>query len=338
MNHQPVILGVETSCDDTAAAVLSNGKLVSNIVSSQEEHKAFGGVVPELASRAHQRLIVPVVEEALERAGIARSDLDAIAVTYGPGLAGSLLVGLSFSKALAFGLGIPLIGVNHLEGHVYSLFIGDEHPDFPFLCLIVSGGHTQLMRIDDGFRHSILGRTRDDAAGEAFDKVAKLMDLGYPGGPAIEKQAQAGDPSFHAFPRTRLKGFDYSFSGIKTSVLYYLNSFSDEERRRHVEEHVGDICASFQEAVVDMLTEPVDRAIRKTGITELALVGGVSANTALRNRMASIAERAGGRLHVPDSIHCMDNAAMIAVAGNHKYLAGKYSPLTLKAEPALRLP
>ena len=337
MAPSPLILGIETSCDDTAAAVISNGKLLSNIVSSQSEHEAFGGVVPELASRAHQRLIVPVVETALEQARVTRDDLNAVAVTYGPGLAGSLLVGLSFAKALAIGLDIPLIGVNHLEGHIYSLFIAETHPEFPFLCLIVSGGHTQLMRVDKGLRYTVLGRTRDDAAGEAFDKVAKLMGLAYPGGPAIEHLAEKGDPEFHRFPRNRLPGFDYSFSGIKTSVLYYLNAFSEAERKALYAEHLSDLCASFQEAVIDMLVQPLQRAVHETGISEIALVGGVSANVTLRARLEALAKQSGGHLFVPDQAYCMDNAAMIAVAGNHKYIAGQHSALTLTVEPSLSL-
>ncbi len=216
----PVLLGIESSCDDTAAAVAANGTLRSNVISSRHAvHEAYGGVVPELASRDHQRLIVPVVQQALAEAGVAQEALDAVAVTYGPGLAGSLLVGLSFAKAFALGLGVPLVGVNHLEGHIYSARIEEPMPPFPYLCLVVSGGHTQLVRVDDGFRHTVLGRTRDDAAGEAFDKVAQLLGLGYPGGPEIDRHARTGDPAFHHFPRAELDGFDFSFSGLKTSVL-----------------------------------------------------------------------------------------------------------------------
>lgn len=337
MHSSPVLLGIETSCDDTASAVVADGKILSSIVSSQDDHSKFGGVVPELASRAHQRLIVPVVDEALAVAGVARADLDAIAVTIGPGLAGSLLVGLSFSKALALGLGIPLVGINHLEGHIYSLFIDDKGPSFPFLCLIVSGGHTQLIKVEAKFEHTLLGRTRDDAAGEAFDKVAKLLGLGYPGGPEVEKLAAGGNPSFHDFPRTRLKGYDYSFSGIKTSVLYYLNAISDTDRDEHIQNHISDICASFQEAVIDMLTRPIVKAARETGIRDLALAGGVSANIALQTRMRELAERMDGRLFVPDQNYCMDNAAMIAIAGHHKLAGNEFSPLTLTVDPSLAL-
>lgn len=331
------LLAIESSCDDTAAAVAVDGVVRSNVVSSQRVHSGFGGVVPELASRAHQRLIVPTVDAALEEAGVGAADLDAVAVTYGPGLAGSLLVGVSFAKAYAFGLGVPLVGVNHLEGHLYSVFIEPPTPPFPFLCLVVSGGHTQLVLVDDGFEHQLLGSTRDDAAGEAFDKVAKMLGLGYPGGPVVDRLAAEGDPAFQSFPRSRLPGFDFSFSGVKTAVLYYLNQFSDDERERLLAEHLPDVCAAFQQTVVDMLIDGLRRAARETGVGHLALAGGVSANSALRSAAAELADELGASLYVPALAHCMDNAAMIAVAGHHKHLAGHRSPLTLTAEPALAL-
>ncbi len=333
----PVILGIESSCDDTAAAVVAGGALRSNVVASQRVHAGFGGVVPELASRAHQRLIVPVVEEALAEAGCTRADLTAVAVTYGPGLAGSLLVGLSFAKAFAFGLGRPLIGVNHLEGHLYSVFIEGPRPPRPYLCLVVSGGHTQLMLVEDGLRHTLLGKTRDDAAGEAFDKVAKLLGLGYPGGPVIDRLAQTGDPAFRAFPRTRLDGYDFSFSGLKTSVLYYLNRFDEAGRAALLERHRADIAAAFQQAVVDVLVEAVRRAVADTGVRHVAITGGVSANSGLRAAAEAAAAQDGFTLYVPPLAYCMDNAAMIAVAGHIKWEAGRTSPLTLTAEPALAL-
>ncbi|GIV58406.1 MAG: tRNA N6-adenosine threonylcarbamoyltransferase [Rhodothermaceae bacterium] len=333
----PVVLAIESSCDDTAAAVVAGGILRSNVVSSQRVHAGFGGVVPELASRAHQRLIVPVVEAALEEAGVRRTDLDAVAVTYGPGLAGSLLVGLSFAKALAFGLGVPLVGVNHLEGHIYSVFIEPPVPPFPYLCLVVSGGHTQLVLVDEGFRHTLLGQTRDDAAGEAFDKVGKMLGLDYPGGPVIDRLASEGDPAFHAFPRTRLEGYDFSFSGIKTAVLYHLNAYTEEERNRLLERHRADLCAAFQQAVVDMLIDPLRRAVRATGARHVALVGGVSANTGLRAAAQALAQEEGVTLYTPPLAYCMDNAAMIGVTAHVKLAAGLTSPLTLTAEPALAL-
>ena len=337
MQHSPILLGIETSCDDTAAAVVADGKLLSSIVSSQDDHAQYGGVVPELASRAHLRVISPVVHAALENANIEVNDLDAIAATRGPGLAGSLLVGLSFAKALALSCDIPFVGVNHLEGHVYSLFISEERPSFPFLCLIVSGGHTQLVRVDPEFKHHVLGKTRDDAAGEAFDKVAKMLNMGYPGGPGIEAAAAGGDPRFRDFPRTRLSGYDYSFSGVKTSVLYYLNQFSESERLKLLKNHLSDICASFQTAVIDMLVEPVARATAESGITDLAIVGGVSANSALRLRMETLADSIGGRIFVPDPKYCMDNAAMIAVAGHYKLATGQTDSLSITADPSLAL-
>lgn len=332
-----VVLGIESSCDDTAAAVIRDGKLLSTVISSQGVHGEFGGVVPELASREHQRLIVPIVNSALEESGVRRQDVTAVAVTYGPGLAGSLLVGLSFAKAFAFGLGVPLIGVNHLEGHIYSPFLGDGGPQFPFLCLVVSGGHTQVVYVDGGFEHRVMGSTRDDAAGEAFDKIAKLLELGYPGGPAIDRLARHGDALFHDFPRSRPGGYHFSFSGLKTSVLYYLNQFSDEERSRLLEDHLADVCASFQQAIVDVLVDALERAIVETGVRHVAVVGGVSANSALRRDAKATADRLGVSLHIPEPIHCMDNAAMIAITGYFKHVAGIVSPLTLTAQPNLRL-
>ena len=334
----PIILGIESSCDDTAAAVSAGGTLRTNIVSSQHAlHEDYGGVVPELASRDHQRLIVPVVQTALREAGVTRDQIDAVAVTYGPGLSGSLLVGLSVAKAYAWGLDVPLIGVNHLEGHIYSAQIEPPQPPFPYLCLIVSGGHTQIVRVDDGFQHTVLGRTRDDAAGEAFDKIAQLLDLGYPGGPAIDRHAQSGDPAFHDFPRAALDGFDFSFSGLKTSVLYYLNNFSETERRALLDEHLADVCAAVQQAIVDALLTTVRRALAETGIQHVAITGGVSANRTLQADARAAGTEYGFSVYVPDPAYCTDNAAMIAVTAHHKWQAGHTSPLTLTADPRLAL-
>ena len=335
--QRSVILGIESSCDDTAAAVLDEGKLTSSVISSQIVHEAYGGVVPELASRDHQRFIVPVVQQALEKAGVENGDITGIAVTTGPGLAGSLLVGLSFAKAMAYALDIPLIGVNHLEGHIYSVFLEEKPPAFPFLCLIVSGGHTQLIQVDEGFSHTTLGSTRDDAAGEAFDKVAKLIGLGYPGGPKVDALAAEGDPEFHAFPRSSLGGYDFSFSGLKTAVLYYLNSFSEEERQALLRDHMSDLCASFQQAVVDMLITVVKRAVRRTGIKEVAVVGGVSANSGLRKALEDLKVKEGFSLYVPSLKYCTDNAAMIAKAGAMCLDSGKTSTLYITAEPSLKV-
>ncbi len=332
-----VILGLESSCDDTAAAVVEGGRLRASVISSQGVHAQYGGVVPELASRDHQRLVVPVVRQALDEAGLGIEQLDAVAVTYGPGLSGSLLVGLSFAKAFAFARGLPLVGVNHLEGHVYSVLIEAPRPPFPYLCLVVSGGHTQLVLVEEDFQHTVLGRTRDDAAGEAFDKVAQLFGLGYPGGPAIDRLAHMGDPAFHAFPRSTPGTYDFSFSGLKTSVLYYLNDFSDEARTQLLEDHLPDLCAAFQEAVVDALVDRLRRAARETGVEHVAVVGGVSANTRLRAAAEPAGRADGFTVFVPKLEYCMDNAAMIAVTGHYKLCAGHESRLTLTAAPSLSL-
>ena len=332
------VLGVESSCDDTAAAVLDGETVRSNVISSQHDlHEEYGGVVPELASRDHQRLIVPVVERALAEADTAPADLDAVAVTYGPGLPGSLLVGLSFGKAFARGLGVPLIGVNHLEGHLYSGDLEPPVPPRPYLCLVVSGGHTELVHVEENFRHSVLGRTRDDAAGEAFDKIAQLFGLGYPGGPAIDRHAADGDPTFHDFPRTRLDNNDFSFSGLKTSVLYYLRDRTDAERERLLGEHRADLCASVQAAIVDVLVDAVRRAARETGAEHVAVVGGVAANRALRRRVEAAGTEDGFEVYVPALSYCMDNAAMIAKAGTLRLAAGDSHPPTLDVAPQLGL-
>jgi N6-L-threonylcarbamoyladenine synthase len=333
-----VVLGIESSCDDTAAAVVDATGVCSNVVSSQVDiHDDYGGVVPELASRDHQRAVVPVVQRALSEADRPVDAVEAVAVTHGPGLPGSLLVGLSFGKALAQARALPLLGVNHLEGHVYSVDLTGTPPPRPFLCLIVSGGHTELVRVGPDFHHTVLGRTRDDAAGEAFDKVAQMLDLGYPGGPPIDQRAQTGDPGFHDFPRARLDGFGFSFSGLKTSVLYYLRNLSDAERADLAENHLGDLCASFQAAIVDVLVDAVTRAVRDTGIRHVAVVGGVSANTALRKALADARDAEGFAVHVPPIEYCMDNAAMIAHAGRLRLQTGLSSAATLDINPRLTL-
>jgi len=329
------ILAIESSCDDTAAAVLQDGTLLSSVVASQMDHVQFGGVVPEVASRAHQKVIVPVVNQALEEAELSKHDLDAIAVTYGPGLAGSLLVGLSFAKGLAISLDKPLIGVNHIEGHMYSVFLGDEKPTFPYLCLTVSGGHTELTIVKDDFDHERIGKTRDDAAGEAFDKVAKMMGLPYPGGPVIDRLAKEGDPAFHSFPRTYLGDYDFSFSGIKTAVLYYLHDLGKENRENLSKEAQSNIAASFQAAVVEMLIKRVEKAVSETGIKKVAIVGGVSANSELKKQSTKLADKLGLSLYIPSLRFCTDNAAMIGITAHFKYLKGFTSPLSLTAVPNL---
>lgn len=335
------ILAIESSCDDTAAAVWHDGRLTSSVVASQRVHESFGGVVPELAGRAHQRLIVPTVTAALDEAGLTRDAVEAVAVTYGPGLAGSLLVGLSFAKALALGLGVPLIGVNHLEGHVYSVFVEEPHPAFPYLCLTVSGGHTLLTLVREGFVHEQVGRTRDDAAGEAFDKVGRLLGLPYPGGPHVDRLAATGDAGFLDLPSPRLTGptdglFDMSFSGIKTAVRYVIEDWG-AERRAMLERHRADVCASFQRAVVTALVRGVREAVAETGVPRVAVVGGVSANRGLRAAIRDSAEARGFEVFIPDMAYSVDNAAMIAATAAFKLEAGQTSDLTLSAEPSLAL-
>jgi N6-L-threonylcarbamoyladenine synthase len=334
------VLGIETSCDETSAAVVRDGKLLSNVTTVQLVHARFGGVVPELASRAHQKLIVPSVNEALAKASVSKNQVDAVAAVYGPGLIGSILVGLSFGKAMAFGLGIPFIGVNHMEGHVFSNLIEDPKPGFPFLNLTVSGGHTQLVLVKKRFEYQILGETIDDAAGEAFDKVAKMLGIGYPGGPLIDKYASAGNPNAVDFPRPLLgeESLEFSFSGLKTSVLYYLkrSGFKKEEQSQNGA-FVADVCASFRAAVVDVLVHKLFRAAEKYQVNDIAIAGGVSANSELRRRAAETAQKKRLRLFLPKFEYCTDNGAMIATVGYHRMLEGLQSDLELTAEPALSL-
>jgi N6-L-threonylcarbamoyladenine synthase len=331
-----VVLGIETSCDETAAAVLADGRRVlSSVVASQDDvHAPYGGVVPELASRRHIEMIVPVVEKALTDAGVALGDLDGIAVTYGPGLVGSLLVGCSMAKALAWVHRLPLVGVNHLEGHVYASFLTEEAPEYPFLALVVSGGHTALYHASAPLTYHLVGQTRDDAAGEAFDKVAKLLGLGFPGGPIIQRTAERGDPRAIEFPLAQMTdgASDFSFSGIKTSVSLYV--------RRHGplgEAQVADVAASFQAAVVKMLVRQTVRAALRIGVKRVVLTGGVAANGPLRTALHAEAEQHGIRLHIPPPGLCTDNAAMITAAGTVRLAAGERAPLTLNATPDLAL-
>jgi len=325
-----LILGIDTSCDDTGVAVVKNGtKVLSNVVSSQVEiHSKYGGVVPELASRKHIEMIIPVTEQALYEAGVGLDDIDAVAVTYGPGLVGSLLVGLSFAKSIAYVKNKPLVDVNHLEGHIFASFLEREVLDYPFLCLIVSGGHTTLVQVDGPGQYTELGKTRDDAAGEAYDKVAKLLGLPYPGGPHIDKLAQQGDPKAIAFPRGMLtKGFDFSFSGLKTAVRLYV-----ERNPIRSERQLKDICASFQAAVIDVLVIKAKRAIKKTKIKKIVLTGGVAANKTLRQSMQQMCDEIGAELVVPEVWFCTDNGAMIAAAGYFLYKTGRYGSLELTAK------
>lgn len=334
------ILGIETSCDETAAAVVEDGAVRSNVISSQYVHSKYGGVVPELASRAHQRMIIEVVEEALATAAIGKHQLGAIAATQGPGLVGALLVGLNFAKAMAYGLGVPYVAINHIEGHLYSNFLAEEQPRYPFLSLIVSGGHTMLVYVAEPLRHALLGQTRDDAAGEAFDKVAKMLGLGYPGGPKIDKLAAQGDPQAIRFPRSFLEEgtFDFSFSGIKTSVLYYLKKRGWLDNVSDVSpDELADICSSFQEAIVDVLVEKTLQAADRMKVADVTLAGGVSANSRLRARMKEACATRALRLFYPTLEYCMDNGAMIAYVGWLKVQRGLSSPFDLPAVANLEL-
>ena len=326
-----IILGIESSCDDTSAAVIRDGWLMSNVIASQDVHKAYGGVVPELASRAHELNIVPVVSEALSRAGIKPSDLTAIAFTRGPGLLGSLLVGTSFAKALGLSLGIPIVMVNHLQGHLLADFIRQpdkevREPDFPYLCLLVSGGNSQIVRVDSPLEYTILGQTIDDAVGEAFDKCSKMMGLGYPGGPVIDRLAKQGDPKRFKFAKPHIPGLDYSFSGVKTSLLYFVRDEIAKDPG-FMEKNKEDICASFQKTLIDILMDKLIKAARQTGIKDITIGGGVSANSGLRERIVLEGKKRGWRTFLPEFKVTPDNAAMSAIAGYYHYLAGERAPL-----------
>ena len=315
------ILGIESSCDDTAAAVIHNGVVLSNVVATQEIHKQYGGVVPELASRAHQQNIVPVVQLAIRKANIDKKQLNAIAFTRGPGLMGSLLVGTSFSKSLAMGLEIPLIDVNHMQAHILAHFIkteGQSVPNFPFLALTISGGHTQIVKVTSYFEMEVIGQTLDDAVGEAFDKSGKLLGLPYPGGPLIDKYAQLGNPKAFKFPKPKVKPLDFSFSGLKTAVLYFVER-NTKDNPTFIKENLNDICASLQYTIVEYLMDKLKNAVRETGINEVAIGGGVSANSGIRNALLIAEKNLGWKVHIPKFEYTTDNAAMIAIVGELKY-------------------
>lgn len=318
------ILGVESSCDDTAAAVISGDKILSNVTAGQEVHKSFGGVVPELASRAHQQNIIPVIQAAIQRANISKKQLSAVAYTRGPGLLGSLLVGISFAKSFAMGLGIPILEIDHLRAHVLAHFIQDEEkpkpvPSFPFLCLTVSGGHTQIVLVRDYFSMETIGQTIDDAAGEAFDKAAKIMGLPYPGGPVIDQLAGTGNPDAFKFAKPQVSGLNYSFSGLKTSILYFLRDRLKEDEN-FIEKNKNDICASVQKAIVETLLIKLKNAADQTGIKDIAIAGGVSANSGLRKALLDLGNQNNWRVFIPRLSYSTDNAAMIAIAGYYKFL------------------
>lgn len=327
-SHNVYILGIESSCDDTSAAVLHNGVLLSNVTASQAVHEAYGGVVPELASRAHQQNIVPVVHEAIRRAGISKQQLTAIAFTRGPGLMGSLLVGVSFAKGFARALGIPMIDVNHLQGHVMAHFIQEPDsvhsvPPLPFLCLLVSGGNSQIVRVDAYNKMTVLGQTIDDAAGEAIDKCSKVMGLGYPGGPIIDKLARKGNPHAYKFAEPQIPGLNYSFSGLKTSFLYSLREWVEQDPD-FIEHHKEDLAASLEFTIVDILMRKLRKAVNQTKIKHVAVAGGVSANNGLRASFHEHAQKYGWNIYIPKFGYTTDNAAMIAITGYYKYLDGKY--------------
>lgn len=319
-----IILGIESSCDDTSAAVIKNGVLLSSVIASQAVHEAYGGVVPELASRAHQQNIVPVVHEALKRAGVTKEQLSAVAFTRGPGLMGSLLVGVSFAKGLARSLDIPMIDVNHLQGHVLAHFIKEseddtDQPKFPFICLLVSGGNSQIIRVNAYNDMQVLGQTIDDAAGEAIDKCSKVMGLGYPGGPIIDKLARQGNPNAYTFSKPHIPGYDYSFSGLKTSFLYSLRDWLKEDPD-FIEHHKVDLAASLEKTIVDILMDKLRKVVKDTGINEVAVAGGVSANNGLRNAYREYAAKYGWKIYIPKFGYTTDNAAMIAITGYYKFL------------------
>lgn len=335
MDNDIYILGIESSCDDTSAAVLKNGVLLSNITASQDVHRAYGGVVPELASRAHQQNVLPVVDQAIRRAGISKNQLSAIAFTRGPGLMGSLLVGVSFAKGLACSLGIPLIDVNHLQGHVMAHFIkdvdGDNHiPPFPFICLLVSGGNSQIVKVNAYNDIEVLGQTIDDAAGEAIDKCSKVMGLGYPGGPIIDKLARQGNPHAYKFSEPNIPGMDYSFSGLKTSFLYNLQKWVKEEPE-FIEQHKEDLAASLEFIIVDILMKKLRLAVKQTNIKHVAVAGGVSANNGLRNAFREHAEKYGWTIYIPKFSYTTDNAAMIGCVGTFKYKDKDFATIDMPA-------
>lgn len=331
-----IILAIESSCDETSASIIKDGKILNNIIATQSVHESYGGVVPELASRAHQANIVPVVNQVLANANIRKSMLSAVAFTQGPGLLGALLVGSSFAKSLAMGLGVPLIGVNHMQGHILAHFIDDPVPEFPFLCLTVSGGHTQIVRVDDYLKMEVIGETKDDAVGEAFDKAAKLMGLPYPGGPLVDKYAQQGDATAYKFPTTEMPGLSFSFSGIKTAFLYFLRD-SVAEDKDFVRKNIHNICASFQAALVNMLILKIKKAAKVTGIKNIAIAGGVSANSGLREALLMEAKKHRWKVFIPKLEYCTDNAAMIAITAHYKFLAKEFCDLNVSPEPRMKI-
>ena len=330
----PIILGIESSCDDTSAGISMGNKILANVTANQDIHSIYGGVVPELASRAHQQNILPVIDAALKQAKISPKDLDGIAFTAGPGLLGSLLVGTSFAKSLALGLGIPLIEVHHMQAHIQAHFIDENDsqiPEFPFICLTVSGGHTQIVKVLDHNNYEIIGQTLDDAAGEAFDKAAKIMGLAYPGGPLIDKFAQLGDSNKFKFSKPKMPAFDYSFSGLKTGILYFLQK-ETKANPNFIQENRNDLCASIQKTIIEILFEKLDLAVKATGINRIAIAGGVSANSELRSTLQKREDSHAWKTFIPKFEFCTDNGAMIAISGYYKYLNKDFSNMAAKAK------
>lgn len=338
MNKElPVILAIESSCDDTSAAVIKGRKVLSNKTATQKVHAEFGGVVPELASRAHLQNIVPVIDQAIKTANVSKKELDAIAYTQGPGLLGSLLVGGTFAKTMAMSLNIPMIEVNHMKGHILSHMIEDDFtcPDFPFLCLTVSGGHTQIVLVKSAIDMDILGETIDDAAGEAFDKAAKIMDLPYPGGPLIDKYAKEGDPNKYSFSEAKVGKYEFSFSGLKTSFLYFLQKEMKKDDQ-FIKNNLNDICASIQNAIVSTLMKKLKLAIEETKVQHIAIAGGVSANSELRKRLFDLAKETNTNAHIPDFQYCTDNAGMIGIAAYYQYLDKDFGNIETVSNPRLK--
>lgn len=332
------ILAIESSCDDTAAAVLKNDEVLSNVVAGQAVHEQYGGVVPELASRAHQANIVPVVDAALKKAGITKEQLSAVGFTQGPGLMGSLLVGSSFAKSFSMALNIPLIAVNHMQGHILAHFIRDdqmEMPVFPFLALTISGGHTQIVRVDDYFKMEVIGETTDDAVGEAFDKTAKILGLPYPGGPLVDKLAKEGDPNAFAFTKPKIPGLDFSFSGLKTQILYFIRK-QEEADPEFRQKHMNDICASVQHTIIEILMEKLVKASEQTGITQIAIGGGVSANSGIRKRLKDAETEYGWKTFIPKFEYTTDNAAMIGITAYFKYLQGEFNDASIASKARIK--
>jgi N6-L-threonylcarbamoyladenine synthase len=338
-SQKTYILGIESSCDDTAAAVICNGTIKSNVVANQKIHKEYGGVVPELASRAHQQNIVPVVDQALVKAGITRNELNAVAFTKGPGLLGSLLVGTSFAKSLAFGLNIPLIDVNHMQAHILAHFIDEpdfDKPNFPFLAMTISGGHTQIVIVNSYFDMEVIGETIDDAVGEAFDKSGKILGLGYPAGPEIDKRAQLGNPKAFKFPKPKVDGLNFSFSGLKTSILYFVQKETKNDSD-FIKKNLNDICASIQHTIINILMDKLKKAVKETGINQIAIGGGVSANSGIRATLKEAESKHGWKTFIPKFEYTTDNAAMVAIVGYLKYLECDFSTSTTTASARLKI-